>query len=75
MNGLLPAVDDAGMGSTGPRVLTPTATTVAPRLRGGFEVWSLPAYCSWRRSAASTAERPDGAGDDEQGGEERGGGL
>ena len=32
-------------------------------------VWSLPAYCSWRRSAASTAERPDGAGNDEQGGE------
>jgi hypothetical protein len=61
MNGLLPAEADGHHRG--------------PMLRGGFEVWSLSAYCSWRRSAASTAERPDGAGDDEQGREERGGSL
>ena len=60
MNGLLPDAEGHRRG---------------PMLRGDFEVWSLPAYCSWRRSAASTAERPDGAGDDEQGGEERSRGL
>lgn len=65
------------MVSNGRCALTPTAITITsgPMLRGGFEIQSPPAYCSWRGSAASTAERPDGAGDDEQGGEERGGSL
>jgi hypothetical protein len=49
-----------------------------------FTVWtgsarmlgqSLPVHGARPRSAASTAERPDGAGDDDQGGEERGGCL
>ena len=74
MNGLLP-VDDAGMGVDGSEGADADGHHRGPMLGGGFEVWSLPAYCSWRRSAASTAERPDGAGDDEQGGEQRGGGL
>lgn len=54
------------------------------RQRPRFTVWtgsaqmlgqSLPVHCARPRSAASTAERPDGAGDDDQGGEERGGCL
>jgi hypothetical protein len=36
---------------------------------------SPPVYCDRSPSATSAAERPDGAGDDEQGGKERGGGL
>jgi hypothetical protein len=36
---------------------------------------SLPIHCAQPRSAASTAQGPDGAGDDDQGGEERGGCL
>ena len=58
----------------------PYGAETAPR----FTVWtgsarmlgqSPPVHCARLRSAASTAERPDGAGDDDQGGEERGGCL
>ena len=75
MNGLLPAVDDAGMGVDGSEGADADGHHRGPEVARCFEVWSLPAYCCRRRSAASAAERPDGAGDDEQGGEERGGGL